>query len=147
MNARCAQVLHQRRVLVAARPVADTLGIEQAQSFPHALWPARFAGVRGAMQSVFPRKAISAGVGRERESCFVAGNIERRHAAARKCSTSATVARLCSSEKCRSVQRMTAASIPVEQLKRSTSPSMMATTRSGASPRSVCRSGAKRNSA
>src|ERR1700674_4328448 len=77
MNAFPPEMLHQFRILDAARSVADALRIEQAKRFPHALRAKRFASVSSAKQAMLSRVAIRSHVRVQWKSRFIARKIKR----------------------------------------------------------------------
>ena len=84
VNAFPPEMLHQFRILDAARSVADALRVEQAKRLPHALRPKPFAGVSGAKQAMLSRVAIRSHVSVQRKPCFIARKIKRHDSAAAK---------------------------------------------------------------
>ena len=84
MNALADQMLDQSRIFDAAHAVADSRRLKLAQRFPNAVRAASLAGMRGAIEPVVDRVAKRGNVRINRITGFVAGDIERRHAAAAK---------------------------------------------------------------
>ncbi len=79
-----AQMLHQPRVLVAARSMANALRVQQPQRLPHALRPTCLARMRSAKQPLLACMPTRRKMRIQRETCFIAGNIQRNYTAAAK---------------------------------------------------------------
>src|SRR5258708_19671125 len=77
VNAFPAEMLHEFRILDAARSVADALRVEQAQRLPHALRAKPFARVRGAEQAMLSRVTIRTHMPVQRKSASFSRKIDR----------------------------------------------------------------------
>ncbi len=76
MNARVGKMTHESGIFDTADAVADAGGLEVLERLPHAAGAAGFAGVGGAMKAVFDCVLEGWDVGGNRESSFVAGDVE-----------------------------------------------------------------------